>query len=1176
MFIYYFIIVSSLLFSNSIQINEIISSNQGSYFDEDGDTPDWIEIYNNSNDIINLEGWSISDDSNDLNKWTFPNFSIPANGYSIIFASDKNRKSLISQWDTILQEGDNWYYKIGTEEPPLNWNQLGFNLSNWDIGPSGFGYGDGDDNTEIEQVMSIYIVFLFNIQNIENIKESIFHIDYDDAFVAYLNGIEFSRANIGTVGTPPDFNDGANEWREAEMFSGGLPQKFEIDSSSTWFNQGENRLAIQVHNYNSSSSDMSSIPFLTIGRDTILSEATISDLLEFPITSLHTNFKIRGEGETIVLSSPQNIIIDSISTGQLSPDISIGRINQGEELGLFGTPTPAEPNGDATVLGLLNKPLFSTNSGFYQNFTTLQISSEDTGLIYFTVDGSDPEESSTLYTNQLIITSNTVVRAIVLKQGWVQSPIESKTYIFDNIQNDLPAVFLVTEPDNFFDNDSGIYVLGPNASTDQPNFGANFWEDWERPINIELLETDGSGFSSPGGVKIFGGWSRAQSQKSLSFFARSQYGAGEFEYKLFPDLEFNSYENFILRNSGNDWGFTMMRDVFQTSLFNDIDIEIMANRPVLCYLNGEFWGLYSLREKINENFLAMHHNINPNEVDLIEVNEASEGTYDEYQLLLNYLENTDMDEPNVFEALNQWIDIDNHINYTSGQIFLDNRDWPGNNIKYWREQKEEGKWRWILYDTDFGFGIPFFGGVNNVSVNTLEFATEEFGPGWPNPPWSTFLFRKLLENPQYKNRFINLYCDRLNTIFKPEYVLSHLDSISSRISSIIPNQNQRWPESAQDWDSQINILNNFGLNRQSFARSHLRDYFGLSNLIPVSVENNNQGGKVKINSYLISENYWTGYYFPEVRVSASAIPDIGYRFLGWQEYPDSLSQMRISITSGESLTAQFEQIDLSDTVDIIINEINYNSSDTFNPGDWVELYNPNFNDIDLGGWVFKDEEDEHIFTIPGNIIIDSLGFIVLVQDENNFTESFPLVNNYVGSFDFGLSGGGENIRIFNSQGVLIDEVLYDDSDPWPDMADGQGSTLELINPLLDNNNSDNWSSFEGYGTPGYENNNYSSLTTSKFNQIPSKVSFDYVFPNPFNSTTAIEFSLPREMYIDFTIYDLTGRIVRNIVNSKMKPGKHRLFWDGINNLGLLSSTGVYLCRLSSNSYQKTIKVALVK
>ena len=464
------------------------------------------------------------------------------------------------------------------------------------------------------------------------------------------------------------------------------------------------------------------------------------------------------------------------------------------------------------------------------------------------------------------------------------------------------------------------------------------------------METDGTYFSSPGGVKIFGGWSRGQAQKSFSVFARGEYGANEFDYPLFPDLDIDSYQSFVLRNSGNDWNFTMLRDGYMTSLFDNIDLDYQAYRPMLVYLNGEFWGLYNLREKVSEHFIANHHPVDPDELDLIEVQNANEGTMENYNQLINYVENSDMTNPVVYDSLSKWIDIDNHINYNIAQIYIDNRDWPGNNIKYWRPHSSDGLWRWILYDTDFGFGIPWMGlGYN---FNTLEFATEPNGPAWPNPPWSTFLFRKLLENNNYKNRFINIFSDRLNTIFKSSYLTNRLDSLTSNIENIIPTHRNRWPNSAQDWDYHIQIMENFAQNRSMYMRQHIRNYFNLPSLAYTLFHVSSTGeGKIQINTVTPEVYPWGGYYYPSIPIEVTAIPDIGYIFSGWSQFPDSSQSMKIQVADGFTLTAMFEPYLGGDTLDIVINEINYNSSDEFDPKDWIEIYNNGTENVDISRWV---------------------------------------------------------------------------------------------------------------------------------------------------------------------------------------------------------------------------------
>ena len=1169
----FFFIVSFAL-SQNVQLNEIVSSNQSSYYDEDGETPDWIELYNPTASNISLNGWGLSDDLEDLYKWQIPNVVLEPESFLLIMASDKDRSDMISGWETVIDVGDPWYYFVPTQELPSNWNQPGFNASNWSIGPSGFGYGDGDDNTEISNTISVFLVKPFSITDFEQIKKIAFHIDYDDGFVAYLNGNEIARDNI--EGSPPPFNQGTVTWREAEMINGGDPSLFWIDSTESWVNEGQNILAIQVHNFNSNSSDLSCIPFLTIGRDTPSDNTlSIAEEIELPVSILHTNFKISSEGETIIITDLDSVIIDSLHTGELQSDVSIGRINNGENYGLFLDPSPGEPNGEEAVLGILNDIVFSNESGFYSDPSLIvSISTNDLGVsVHYTLDGSDPTTSSPLYTGSIVIQQNTVIKAASFKDGWIRSPIKTGTFILDNENNNFPTIFLSTDPDNFFDYNTGIYEMGPNASPDYPHFGANFWEDWEKPIFIEVLETDETYYSSPGGVKIFGGWSRGQGQKSLSLFARGQYGNSEFNYKFFPNLDLENFQSLILRNSGNDWNFTMLRDAFMTSLFHDVDLDVQAYRPMLVYLNGEFWGLYNLREKVNEHFIAAHHPVDPDEIDLIEVQWANEGSIDNYNSLVEYVSQANMTDPVVYDSLSKWIDIDNHIDYNVAQIFIDNRDWPGNNIKYWRPQSTDGKWRWVLYDTDFGFGIPWMG--LGYDVNTLQFAVEANGPEWPNPPWSTFLLRKLFENQNYRDRFVNIYCDRLNTVFKPSFLNERIGDMSSYIEDIIPIHQERWPWSAQDWGYHIEILENFSNNRSLYARQHLASFFSLSSPALVTFISS-LGGDIKVNTLELESYPWTGYYYSSVPIEIEAIPEEGYRFIGWAQYPDSTSKIKVQISNNSMITALFEELAGGDTINLVINEINYNSSDQFDTGDWVEIYNNGDQVVDLDGFYFTDEDPEHRYTFPANSSIGPGEYILLLQDTVSFSALFPNVQNLYGSFDFGLSGGGEQISLYDFSDRLLDRVEYDDVYPWPTEPDGNGPTLELIHPDSLNENASAWGFSSGNGSPGSLNSIAEELFISD-NNIPSDYLLHSAFPNPFNSRVKIVFNVSGNTDdYNLSIVNILGETVRTFKSQKFYSGMNTILWNGKNDSGRDLSTGVYFCRLKSKNIDNSIKLLYVK
>ena len=174
-----------------------MSANTHTLMDEDGEFPDWIELINTSSQTINLSGYFLTDDINNPTQWQFPNLNLPAGQILLVFASGKDRKTLPSNWKTIINKGDEWKYLIPSQQID-NWKAPDFDDSLWDTGASGIGYGDGDDETVIQPLTSIFMRKEFTIDDPSEIQKMALSMDYDDGFVAYLNGTEIARANIGT------------------------------------------------------------------------------------------------------------------------------------------------------------------------------------------------------------------------------------------------------------------------------------------------------------------------------------------------------------------------------------------------------------------------------------------------------------------------------------------------------------------------------------------------------------------------------------------------------------------------------------------------------------------------------------------------------------------------------------------------------------------------------------------------------------------------------------------------------------------------------------------------------------------------------------------------------------------------------------------------------------------
>ena len=1051
-------------------INEILSSNATTIYDADGDTPDWIEIYNPAATPVNLNGYGLSDDEAVPLKWTFPAITLQPSQHLLVLASDKGRRSLPPNWVTVVDQGDEWEYLVPGSEPSSDWKTVGFSSNGWSRGPSGFGYGDGDDATVIASTMSLFMRKTFVIADAGNISEAFLHMDYDDAFVAYLNGVEIARANLGQPGDPTPYNRLADIGHEANMYRGGAPERFDIASLSSILRQGDNVLAVQVHNVGTGSSDLTAIAFLTFGMiNQPADPGGVPDILNPGRRYLHTNFKLKSEGETILLSDADGQILDLKGAGEMLTDVSYGRQpDGGNQWYYFREPTPGSAN-TTTAFGstLSGVPQFSHEGGFYDSGISLELSGSTGDTIYYSLDGSIPTAESEVFSLPRPIDATTVVRARIIHDDALPGRTSTNTYLMGRSFS-LPVLSIATTPANLWDRETGIYVMGDSASAEYPHFGANFWEDWEKPAHIEFYEPDGAlGFELDAGIKIFGGWSRGQDQKSFSIFARGQYGTGEIDYRLFHDKDISEFEAFVLRNSGNDGPRSMFRDGLVSSLLRDLDIERQAFRPSIVYVNGGYWGILNIREKVNEHFVASNKRVDPDNIDLLEgYGNAIHGDAVHYNAMRNFISNNDLSEDANYQYVKTQIDVANFMLYTVTMIYVDNRDWPGNNIKFWRPRTPTGKWRWIVFDTDFAFGLW---DQYSFLQNTLEFALEPDGPGWPNPPWSTLLLRRLMMNSGFKRDFVNCFADRLNTTFEAQRVLDMIAHYEDMLADEMSLHLDRWNRSMTEWNDHLSIMRTFAGNRTRHVIEHIKDRFGLpdTHLVTLNVSDSH-AGSIRINTMEIDSYPWSGTYFEGNPIQVSAVPHQGHRFTGWTGMDSGLQILTLDLTGDVDLVAQFEQ-DADYVSPIVINEISYDPPGDSDAEDWVELYNNSEITMDISGWVLRDSDDAHAFALPAHSQIEGRSYVILTRDGSAFSAIYPETDNAIGDFDFGLAASGDSVRLYDDTGYLIDSVMYTNSAPWPEISNGTGTTLELLNPDLDNALPESWIAESLLGTPGSAN-----------------------------------------------------------------------------------------------------------
>jgi hypothetical protein len=1197
------IVLPTVALSQSMTINEVMSSNNLFLADEDGDYSDWLELYNSGSVAVHLANWGLSDKVGTPGKWRFPDISIQPGSWMLIFADSKDRKLAVSHWETIVRQGQIWRYRVGAATIPATWIKPEYDDSAWNQGPTGIGFGDGDDATTVASgTLSVFGRIAFSVSDSAAVQAMILDMDYDDGFVAWLNGKEIARANLGQVGVQPAWNLAASTGdHEANLYRSLQPERFTIADFSGALRAGRNILAIQVHNNSTSSSDLSMIPFLSLGYATPPANSVGGDpRLVLTPTHLHTNFAISASGETLLLTNAAGTLIDSVSVPALATDLSYARIpDGGREWIVASQPTPEGANSSAGVAEKAGAVEFSLPGGFYQQPFSFTLSCPTAGAeIRFTRDGSEPDSFSTAYTNAVNIGQTTVIRARAFAEGFAPGPIITHTYILGRPPASLPVISLTTDPYNLWDQEYGIYVLGTSYTNSDPYFGANFWEDWERPVHIEFFEPGGIlGFSQDAGVKIFGAWSRARPQKSLAFFARQEYGKDAFTYRLFPELPFESYHSFILRNAGNDWDRSFFADGLIHSRLKGMDLDRQAYRPCRVYLNGVYWGILNMREKVNEHYLAQHHGGDPDEIDLLEMDGAVlEGSNDHYIAMRDFIASKDLSKADNYNWVKTQMDVENFITYEAVQILIDNRDWPGNNIKYWRPQTEGGRWRWILFDTEWGFGINAYGAAGNqypYNYNTLAFATSpsQTPNHHANPPWSTLLLRRLLMNSDFKTAFINRFADLMNSAYREAPTAAHVDSMKNLLAAEMALHYQKWSQpvswistylwwgSFDEWYYYVQILRDFALNRPAYMRGFIMSKFGIPATASLRLFCEPQGaGDVQLNDFLtISAMPWSGTYFSSIPVKMVARPATGYIFAGWEGAVTSTDPaIWVMLSQTTTLKARFVARQDS-AAHVVINEINYKSADNWDTEDWIELHNFGLLSADISGWHLKDDDDSHDYILPAHTLIEGGGYLVVGRDTTKFRKYFPQPAISVrGNLSFGLSSSGDQVRLFDAGLVLIDSVAFGVSTPWPAAAAGQGPTLELRGPATENTLPANWVASSGHGTPGAQNSGYTSVRTPAAEQVPEQIELRQNYPNPFNSGTTISYSLPLSTELRVQIYSVQGRCVRTLIAGREPAGHHLVTWDGRDDTGMPASSGLYFCLLQSGDDRMVRRMLLVR
>lgn len=986
-----------------VVINELMTSNGETLLDENGDAPDWFELFNASEQPTDLEGWGLSDARNTPFKWIVRGLVVPPRGFVTLFASGKDRQpqSLpavhpatlpgLRLWlradavnpndaTQVRRSGSSVFVQrwansvvggVDAKAPDPTTQPLW--LAAHEGVPASLRFDGSNDLLRLPAppaTNNFCLVAVFRTSQQHEIENENAASVGGTAGQRYLFGADHggdfaagAGLSVGTNGVSV-YEHGSGYMPPLAVFQGVLGSGTAIVT----VNYLERRPALGVQGIIVSEGLPSARAEVTapveigagaygaFGGDLI--EVLLFDraLTEIEVRGVerhlaarhavallqprHTNFQLSAEGERLTLTRPDGTTADRIAFGAVPRDVSYGRQPDGAaDWFYFAEPTPGAANSPPGSSEFLSPPEFSRPAGFHTGAFDLSLNTPAVGAeIRYTLDGSEPTVASPRYDGPLrilaragtpngISTIPTVpggappqgevfkgwtVRARVLKPGALPSAVATRSYWVDargRGRYTLPVVSLATAAENFFDPRLGIYVPGdaPNGNYSQRG------PEWERPVHVELFEPDGVlAFAQEAGVKIHGNTSQGFPIKGLDLDGTSGRGRQPFRHRIFPDRARAEFEHFLLRPTGHDQLYAFMRDELMQSLAAETGAESQAARPCVVFLNGEYWGLHYLKEKEDAEFVGYYGDHPADELDYLEGYAAAKtGDTRHWDAMMSGLAATDLTSPTAYAELQTRMEVANYTDYKVCEIFF--YRWDIGNHRLWRPRTPEGRWRWLQFDNDVGWG-GFWAEQPAWQFDMLTAVlTPDGGLHGHAGEATTFLLRRLMTNPQFQEAFVNRFCDLLNSVFLPTHTRERIDSMATVLAPEMAEHIRRWrsPGSFSQWQANVEYLRTYANQRPGFARQHLARRFELGATATLSAAVNDPArGSVRVNTLSITAptaTPWSGVYFQRHPLQLTAVANPGYRLERWEGILGvTTPSVRLLLNDDTAITAVFE------------------------------------------------------------------------------------------------------------------------------------------------------------------------------------------------------------------------------------------------------------------------------
>ncbi len=754
-----------------IEINEILANNKGNFKNKNGEYSGYIEVKNISKNSVNLANYGLSNSEVASFKWQFPSKVLEPGEVAVVFTSGKSCKTCDELSTGFKLDSKNGFAVLTNNKGKIVDKVEYKNL------PNGIGYIKQDG--KFLQNNAISPGFDNTVAGIKSFQKKYLSTPKELIISEVMNNnYSYLAQNGGNY----------YDWIELYNNSGKT-----INLSNYCLTTNDNTLC----SYKLPKVELKSGEYYIVmaSGDTKLSNSKYQ----------HASFKL-GDTEAVYLTKSDEIV-DSIMVANVPLGYSMGR--SGSSIVYFSKPTPGSKNGGGTE-AISYIPYADIKSGIYDSNKEFKVTLTGSGKIYYTLDGSEPTTSSKVYSSPLTIKKTTVLRIMSKEAGKLSSDVNNYSYILDTShKTSVMSLIIDSKKLNKVNNNTSL-----NSKVQERGY-------------VDYFDKEGEGFSINVGLKLFGGSTRSYKKKSYEIKFKKKYGDAKLKYKVFKNVDSSVFDSLVLRTGSQDEfqyndQRTVIKDVVATSLMGKYtDVDVQDYVPIVLYINGKYWGIYFIREKVDETFVSNHYNVKATKTDtsILRIDgEVKSGTDKKYNSMISFINSNSLSNSKNYEKIKEQIDIQSFSDFWIGEIYTANYDIL--NTRYFSNPLvDNGKWKYIFYDIDSGFF--------RTTQNTFNEYTNPSGMGSWN--FSTVLLRNMMKSSEFKSTFLERLSYNLNNTWAYKNVEKRIDEVIDEIGKDEFKKNaERWGNSYSHWEKSIKSMKTFAKNRNSYVVKYAKSYFNLS------------------------------------------------------------------------------------------------------------------------------------------------------------------------------------------------------------------------------------------------------------------------------------------------------------------------------------------------------------